>query len=330
MGFQNTWCGHCVWFFGALRGQVITGCQSRIWHQTGVRQGCVLSPKVFSFVWKWHWRNGWWIGLRRRWYPTAGLPLCWWHFAVCYIFQWSTLDGGCIGNLFEGGRIGTKCSNPRFYSTNTSLTLKTVREWKFWMRPSRTNGFVTVVSYQHGTPATKKLIRVSVCRLPQRPSVRTNGFCVTMFPWTLVSNLAGQRKLYRVELRKFDAHCRKFVRATKSIDWTQPWHSILDEWNQRIVESIQPNRFKFWSKKNIIEYSEFAQYLAILGDSRRLKQYRYWMLEAAGRDDPSIYGRLTGDSCDQILQVVELWGVGSLWLQYRQGFLNFLHMYYKC
>ena len=44
---------------------------------------------------------------------------------------------------------------------------------------------------------------------------------------------AGQRKLYKSELRKLDVHCRKLLRHVVgppgSIDWAQPWHSILHQ-----------------------------------------------------------------------------------------------------
>ena len=61
---------------------------------------------------------------------------------------------------------------------------------------------------------------------------------------------AGQRKSYKSELRKLDVHCRKLLRQVVgqpgNIDWTQPWHSILHQWNQRVVEQMQLNGYEFW------------------------------------------------------------------------------------
>ena len=104
---------------------------------------------------------------------------------------------------------------------------------------------------------------------------------------------AGQRKLYKSELRKLDVHCRKFlcqvVGPPGSIDWTQPWHSILDRWNQRVVEQMQLNGFEFWSNRCMFESWKFVQYVAVLDDSRWLKRW-HGMLEVVGADDPLIYG----------------------------------------
>ena len=61
---------------------------------------------------------------------------------------------------------------------------------------------------------------------------------------------AGHRKLYKSELRKLDVHCRKLLRQIvgppRSIDWTKPCHSILDQWNQRVMEQMQLNGVEFW------------------------------------------------------------------------------------
>ena len=98
-----------------------TGYQSRIWHQNwrAARLRSRSQPQtVFMCI-----GTGieemvrtiarWWFGLRRRRYPIVGLTICWWHFGVCDIFRWSSPDGGCIGDLFEGGRFGIKCfQNP--------------------------------------------------------------------------------------------------------------------------------------------------------------------------------------------------------------------------
>ena len=59
---------------------------------------------------------------------------------------------------------------------------------------------------------------------------------------------AGQRKLYKSELRKLDVHWRKLLRQVVgppgSIDWTQPWHSIWHQWNQRVVEQVRSGQVR--------------------------------------------------------------------------------------
>ena len=147
---------------------------------------------------------------------------------------------------------------------------------------------------------------------------------------------AGQRKLYKSELRKLDVHCRKFLRQVVgppgSIDWTQPWHSILHQWNQHVVEQMQLNGFKLWSQRCMIEYWKFVQY-GVLDDSRWLKRALVW--NAGG-------GRL-GRSFDlwetPVTKFCRWQNIGewelaaqdkALWLQYTEDFVSFMQMYNSC
>ena len=102
---------------------------------------------------------------------------------------------------------------------------------------------------------------------------------------------AGQRKLCQSELRKLDVHYRKHLRQVVgppgNIDWTQPWHSILHQWNQRVVEQMQLNGYEFWSNRCMLEYWKVVQYAVLLDDNRRLNKQ---MLGVAGEDDLLIYG----------------------------------------
>ena len=72
------------------------------------------------------------------------------------------------------------------------------------------------------------------------------------------------KKLYKFELRKLDVHCRKLLRQVVgppgSIDWTQPWHSILHQWNERVVEQMQLNGFELWSNRCMLDYWKFVRY----------------------------------------------------------------------
>ena len=56
------------------------------------------------------------------------------------------------------------------------------------------------------------------------------------------------KKLYKSELRNLDVHCRKLLRQVVgppgSIDWTQPWHSILHQWNETCCGTNATERFR--------------------------------------------------------------------------------------
>ena len=49
---------------------------------------------------------------------------------------------------------------------------------------------------------------------------------------------SGHRKIYKQDLRKLDIKFRKVVRTVVGppggLDWSVPWHDILDEWNKRV------------------------------------------------------------------------------------------------
>ena len=58
---------------------------------------------------------------------------------------------------------------------------------------------------------------------------------------------ADQRKLYKSELCTAVNLCkflRQVVGPPGGIDWTQPWHSILHQRNQRVVKQMQLNGFQ--------------------------------------------------------------------------------------
>ena len=144
---------------------------------------------------------------------------------------------------------------------------------------------------------------------------------------------AGQRKLYKSELRKLDVHCRKLLRQVVgppgSIDWTQPWHSILHQWNQRVVEQMELNG------------SSFGQTGAYLNTGNLFSMSRSWMIgdgwnehwHESWRWQARTIVWFMGCPCDKILQVAEHWANGklaaqdkALWLLYLPDFVTFMHM----
>ena len=133
--------------------------------------------------------------------------------------------------------------------------------------------------------------------------------------------------LHKIESGSFV--CTKVVGPPGSIGWTQPWHSILHQWNQRVVEQMQLNGFKLWSQRCMIEYWKFVQYVAVLDDSRWLKRALVW--NAGG-------GRL-GRSFDlwetPVTKFCRWQNIGewelaaqdkALWLQYTEDFVSFMQM----
>ena len=186
------------------------------------------------------------------------------------------------------------------------------------MRLGRTNGLDAC--YQHWTLATEKLTWTSVCRLHQRPSMRTNGFCVTkMFPWSLASNFLILWWLRWSVLELVNANCTNrnfenlmciavnfYVKSSGppgSIDWTQQWHSILTICHLASVD-VQLVKWDDKLSKNKCNWTvmNFGPTGACLNIGNLFSMLHSWMitvgwnehwcgmLEVAGGDDLLIYG----------------------------------------
>ena len=97
---------------------------------------------------------------------------------------------------------------------------------------------------------------------------------------SVVCFAAGHRKIYTIDLRKLDVHCRKLLRRVvgppADINWNQPWHTILHAWHRRIDQQLEYHGFKMWSMKYFSEYWKFASCDALLDDNRWVKRILHW------------------------------------------------------
>ena len=97
---------------------------------------------------------------------------------------------------------------------------------------------------------------------------------------SVVCFAAGHRKVYVGELRKLDVHCRKLLRRMigppPDANWNGPWHEILHEWHIRIEQQLECNGFKLWSRRYLAEYWKFANYVALLPEDRWIRRVLAW------------------------------------------------------
>ena len=114
-GFHNTWCWHCVCFTGNKKAKSSLNRIS-VENLTSILacgKVAFSAPDCFQ----WHWRNSTNNCEVVVWTSATAVSHCWVYDLLmtfcfllrCYTFRWSSPDGGCTGNLFEGGRFGTKC-----------------------------------------------------------------------------------------------------------------------------------------------------------------------------------------------------------------------------
>ena len=336
MGFQNTWCGHCAWFIGnkEVKSSINRMLVENLTSKLACGKVAFAAPDFFfMFI-----GSGieemartiarWWIGLRRPRYPTVGRTLCWWHYAVCYCFRWSSPDAGCIGSLCEGGRKGTKAQPGKTLTTQNGLEMKifdalviNIERWqqRSWCGLPSAGYFKSILCEQIDFVWQKCFFELSY---------HTFWLCGD-FRFG-----AGQRKLYKSE---FLILMRTAVNLLRQV--VGPTMHWLDEnrgtpffhqWNQRVVEQMQLNGCKLCSKRCMIEYWKFVQYVAVFDDSRWLK--RALVRNAGG-------GRL-GRSFDLwetfVTKFCRWQNIGkwegaaqdkALWMQYTEHFINFNYVY---
>ena len=91
---------------------------------------------------------------------------------------------------------------------------------------------------------------------------------------------AGHRSIYKQDLHRFDVLQRRLLRSEvgppRNVDWTQPWHEILRQWNGRIQNFMGQLKCKPWSEMCLQHHWNLAHYFALLPDHRWLKRVLHW------------------------------------------------------
>ena len=91
---------------------------------------------------------------------------------------------------------------------------------------------------------------------------------------------AGHRSIYKQDLHRFDVLQRRLLRSVvgppRNVDWTQPWHEILHQWNGRIQSFMGQLKCKPWFEMCLQHHWNLAYYFALLPDHRWLKRVLHW------------------------------------------------------
>ena len=227
-----------------------------------MRQGCALSPRLFSCVlevalkkWREQLQDG---GLD---FGDGGIPLLDLRFADDILLDALVAclkEVGLELNASKTKILTTQAQPGKTLTTQNGLEMEILDATKAhkWLGCllSTSNAGNREADLDFRLQATSKAFYANKLILCDK-NVSLNSR-IKFFDSVVTSVVrfgAGQRKLYKSELRKLDVHCRKLlrqvVRPPGSIDWTQPWHPILHQWNQRVVEQMQLNCFKLWSQR---------------------------------------------------------------------------------
>ena len=91
---------------------------------------------------------------------------------------------------------------------------------------------------------------------------------------------AQHRPLYRKHLQKYDVQFRKLIRRIvgppPGTNWSAQWHDILHEWNLRVDHWARASGISSWSQKCMVQYWKFASYIANLPAERWVRRALAW------------------------------------------------------
>ena len=278
---------HLVWalrlIYWEQKGQIITKQDtSREFDiKAGVRQGCVLSPRLFSCVlevalkkWREQLQDG---GLDLG---DGGIPLLDLRFTDdILLFATPSVEAarmvdalvtclkevGLALNVSKTKILTTQAQPGKTATTQNGLEMEILdatraHKWLGCLLSTLNAGNIEADLDFRLQAASKAFYANKWTLCDKNASLKSRIKFFDSVVTSVVRFGAGQRNLYKSELRKLDVHCRKLLRQVVgrpgNIDWTQPWHSILHQWNQRVVEKMQLNGYEFWSNRCMLEESK--------------------------------------------------------------------------
>jgi len=296
---------HLVWILQTMyyeqTGQISgTWGKSREFHiRAGVRQGCVLSPRLFCAVLQ--------VALQawRRKVGTSGIDLDdrlqklldlrfaddVLVFATTQLEAGSLLDAlvtelaqvGLILNASKTVVLTSEAQPPLEIKTPSGITVKVIgaESAHKWL------GCMLTASGRHGLDveyhlqaASKAFYANRNILVDRKASVtsRLRYFEAVVTPVACFA--AGHRTLYKDDLQNMDVNFRKLARKVvgfpNGVDWSRPWHEILHLWHSKLSDSMTANSVQCWSQRALKQYWNMAGYAACLPDHRWLRRVLAW------------------------------------------------------
>ena len=268
----------------------------------GVRQGCVLSPRLFNSVFEMAmacWRASVEdLGLDLRDGGPALLDFRFaddiWIFGTSYHVISVLLDKlvenlAAVGlqlNVDKTKILTSQAQPPQRLQTPNGLTISMIdqesgHKWLGCMLTT-TLEKSTTCDVDHRLQSASKIFNAKnrwiLCDTQVAIAKRLEYFdCVIS---QVACYAAGHRSTYKNDLHRFDVlqhHClRSVVGPPRNIDWTLPWHEILHQWNGRIQRFMGQSKCKPWSEICLRHHWNSALYVALLPDHRWLKRVLHW------------------------------------------------------
>ena len=301
---------HMIWLIqrlyrnqhGVVIGEDVDSRQFPI--LAGVRQGCVLSARLFSAALEWamaDWRakiqnNGISIG-------DGASNLTDLRFADdLLIFAYSQAEAsemldmlvaslssvGLVLNDKKTRVLTTEAQPPEKLVTQSGLILEVVpRDSSHkWLGSMLSAGGTSSRHHDitmHLQAASKAFYanRAHLCH--KHVSIRDRLACFNATISPIACFAAEQRAAYDVDMRRYDVEFRRLVRQIvgppAGTDWSLPWHQVLHNWNERVALFTEDADVAPWSRQCAMQYWNFASYVTTLPPTRWIRRVVAWTPE---------------------------------------------------
>ena len=298
---------HLIWILQLLydnqRGQVFTDSgESREFDiRRGVRQGCVLSPRLFCSVLEWA-LSKWRMRVRTEGIDLedGGEPLLDLRFAddilvfatssqqAAYLLDELVValaDVGLILNQDKTKLLTTQAQPPTTITTPGGLSVAVVdrdgcHKWLGCILSGNNRGSHRLDLEYHLQAASKTFFanRNILCNKAVSLVKRLQFFDKIVTPVACFA--AGHRKIYKTDLETMDVHFRRLLRSVvgppSQTNWLNPWHEILHDWNARVARYVQEAGVLTWSQRSLQQYWHLCSYIAGLPDARWVSRTLAW------------------------------------------------------
>ena len=268
----------------------------------GVRQGCVLSPRLFCCVLQVAlvaWRND--VGHLGIDFQDGLAKLLDLRFADDILLFAMTRDEaarildaivqalaavGLLLNPTKTKVLTTEAQPPSTLSTPNGLVVDVLNredshKWLGCLLCTKSEGNHAVDTDHHVQAAFKAFFANRWLLCDQKVSLRDRLRYFEAVISPVACFAAAHRPVYKSDLRKLDVAQRRMLRtvvgAPSGTDWSAEWHVILHGWNRRVSEQIQACNISTWSDRCLRSYWRFAQYVVSLPADRWVRRALNWV-----------------------------------------------------
>ena len=272
----------------------------------GVRQGCVLSARLFCCALQWAMQK--W----RQQVESAGIDM---KDGVAHLLDLRFADDILLfsGNAHEVGHVldvlihelaqvglilnpdktvalTTEAQPPANLTTAGGTTIRVIerasaQKWLGCMLTTARGGACDL-DVEHHLQAANKAFQANKWLLTDKATSLSNRlryFDKVVSPVACFG--ACHRTIYQEDLRTMDVQFRKLLRRIVpppgDLDWTQPFHEILHLWHEKISDIRSHVGVRTWAETSLRQYWKFAQYIAHLPDDRWLVRVLAWIPDGA-------------------------------------------------